>query len=127
MERAVRSDHSVFGRGRLLGLPVRYFADKETLCLYWPLGTVVIAGPKVLDFYAEFCAHRATCLKADGRDIKLLNLILGGRFGREMKQIRTHSPEEGCVPHCQNDDTDPSPYASLAVRTRSPRGGGNRA
>ena len=27
----------------------RYFGDKETLCLYWPLGTVVIAGPKVLD------------------------------------------------------------------------------
>ena len=27
----------------------RYFGDKETLCLYWPLGTVVITGPKVLD------------------------------------------------------------------------------
>jgi hypothetical protein len=24
----------------------RYFGDKETLCLYWPLGTVVITGPK---------------------------------------------------------------------------------
>ena len=45
---------------------------------YWPLGTVVIAGPKVLDFYAGFCAHRATCLKADGKDIKVLNLILSG-------------------------------------------------
>jgi hypothetical protein len=44
----------------------RYFGDKETLCLYWPLGTVVVAGPKVLGFYAGFCAHRATCLKADG-------------------------------------------------------------
>jgi hypothetical protein len=43
-----------------------------------PLGTVVIAGPKVLDFYAGFCAHRATCLKADGKDIKVLNLILSG-------------------------------------------------
>jgi hypothetical protein len=28
--------------------------------------TVVIAGPKVLDFYGGFCADRATCLKADG-------------------------------------------------------------
>jgi hypothetical protein len=65
----------------------RYFSDKETLCLYWPLGTVVIAGPKVLDFYAGFCAHRATCLKADGKDIKVLNLIsLAIRTGR-MKQI----------------------------------------
>ena len=58
--------------------PSRYFGDKETLCVYWPLGTVVIAGPTVLDFYAGFCAHRATCLKADGKDIKVLNLILSG-------------------------------------------------
>src|ERR1700738_3996968 len=47
----------------------RYFGDQETLCLYWPLVTVVITGPKVLNFYAGFCAHRATCLKADGKDI----------------------------------------------------------
>jgi hypothetical protein len=32
----------------------------------------------VLDFYAGFCAHRATCLKADGKDIKVLNLMLSG-------------------------------------------------
>ncbi len=32
----------------------------------------------MLDFYAGFCAHRATCLKADGKDIKVLNLILSG-------------------------------------------------
>jgi hypothetical protein len=53
----------------------RYFGDKETLYLYWPLGTVTITGPKVLDFYAGFCAHRATCLKADGSDVTDLNLI----------------------------------------------------
>jgi hypothetical protein len=52
--------------------------DLLTRSTYWPLGTVVIAGPKVLDFYAGFCAHRATCLKADGRDIRVLNLILSG-------------------------------------------------
>jgi hypothetical protein len=56
----------------------RYFGDKETLCLYWPLGTAVITGPKVLDFYAGFCAHRATCLKPDGKDITDLKLILSG-------------------------------------------------
>jgi hypothetical protein len=49
----------------------RYFGEKETLCLYWPLATVVIAGPKVLNFYAVFCAHRATSLKCDGKDIPL--------------------------------------------------------
>ena len=34
----------------------RYFGEGQTLCVYWPLGTVVIAGPKVLDFYSGFCA-----------------------------------------------------------------------
>jgi hypothetical protein len=32
----------------------------------------------VLDFYAAFCAHPATCFKADGNDIKVLNLIFSG-------------------------------------------------
>jgi hypothetical protein len=32
----------------------RYFGEKETLCLYWPLGTLVIAGPKVLDSTLDF-------------------------------------------------------------------------
>jgi hypothetical protein len=65
----------------------RYFADKEALGLYWPLGTVVITGPEVLDFYSGFCAHRATCLKADGKDIKALNLILSGDSDRENETV----------------------------------------
>jgi hypothetical protein len=42
------------------------------------LKTGHITGPKVLDFYAGFCAHRATCLKADGKDIAELKLLLNG-------------------------------------------------
>ena len=61
----------------------RYLGDRGTLCLYWPLGTVVITGPKVLDFYAGFCAHRATCLKADGQDITDLKLVLDGNSSAE--------------------------------------------
>jgi hypothetical protein len=53
----------------------RYLGDKETLCLYWPLGTVVIKGPKALDFYACFCAHRATSVKSDGKDILSVTLV----------------------------------------------------
>jgi hypothetical protein len=53
----------------------RYFGDKETLCLYWPLGTVVITGPKALDFYARFCAHGATSLKSDGKDILSVTMV----------------------------------------------------
>jgi hypothetical protein len=33
--------------------------------------------------YAAFCAHRATCLKADGRDITALTLILNGDSNAE--------------------------------------------
>jgi hypothetical protein len=61
----------------------RYFGDKKTLCLYWPLATVVITGPKVLDFYAGFCANRATCVKADGSEITNLKLILNGDSNSE--------------------------------------------
>jgi hypothetical protein len=43
---------------------------------------LVITGPKVLDFYAGFCAHRATCLNADGKDITDLKLILNGAVER---------------------------------------------
>jgi hypothetical protein len=56
--------------------PAGISATERRLCLYWPLGTLVITGPKVLDFYSGFCAHRATCLKADGKDITDLKLIL---------------------------------------------------
>jgi hypothetical protein len=60
----------------------RYFGDKATLCLYWPLGTAVITGPKVLDFYAGFCAHRATSIKADGKDILSVTMVLNSEHSR---------------------------------------------
>jgi hypothetical protein len=64
-----------------VGFPVfsltasRYFGDKETLCLYWPLRTVIVTGPKALEFYTGFCAHRATSLKCDGKDILSVTLV----------------------------------------------------
>ena len=60
----------------------RYFVEKETPCLYWPLGTVVITGPKALDFYADFCAHRATSLKCDGKDILSVTMVLNSEHSR---------------------------------------------
>ena len=62
----------------LVSAPAGISATKKHSVFIGRLGTVIIAGPKVLDFYAGFCAHRATCLKADGKDIKVLNLILSG-------------------------------------------------
>ena len=78
----VRGDyrfHTEDGPTDLAGL----FGDKETLCLYWPLGNVVITGPKVLDFYAGFCAHRATSLKSDGKDILSVTMVLNSDHSRE--------------------------------------------
>ena len=69
----------------------RYFGDRKTLCLYWPVGTVVITGPKVLDFYAAFSAHRATCLMTDGKDITNLKLIINGDFQPENEAGRLKS------------------------------------
>ena len=54
---------------------------RTALCLYWLIeGIVVITGLKVLDFYAGFCTHRATYLKASGKDITDLKLILSDNF-----------------------------------------------
>jgi hypothetical protein len=44
----------------------------ERHCISTPLGTIVITGPKALDF---FCAHRATSIKSDGRDILSVTLV----------------------------------------------------
>ena len=49
---------------------------RERLLVDWDLGTLVIAGPKVLDLYDDFCSHRATSLKADGKDILSVTMIL---------------------------------------------------
>jgi hypothetical protein len=55
---------------------VHYSARQECLLITWTLGTLVIAGPKVLEFYDDFCNHRATSLKSDGKDILVVTMVL---------------------------------------------------
>ena len=55
---------------------IHYSAKHERLLITWMLGTLVIAGPKVLEFYDDFCNHRATALKADGKDILSVTMML---------------------------------------------------
>jgi hypothetical protein len=55
---------------------IHYSVRHKRLLITWPLGTLVIAGPKVLEFYDEFCNHRATSLKADGKDILAVTIVL---------------------------------------------------
>ncbi|MGA8659635.1 MAG: hypothetical protein WB586_26225 [Chthoniobacterales bacterium] len=54
----------------------RYMPSQERLILYWSLGTLGITGPKALEFYDDFANHRATLLKADGKDILSVKLVL---------------------------------------------------
>ena len=37
---------------------IHYSARHESLLITWTLGTLVLAGPKVLEFYDDFCNHR---------------------------------------------------------------------
>jgi len=53
-----------------------YSAEHERLLITWALGTLVIAGPKVLEFYDDFCNHRATSLKSDRKDILAVTMVL---------------------------------------------------
>jgi hypothetical protein len=46
-----------------------YSAKEQRLLIDWPLGTIVVTGPKTLEFYEQFSNHRATLLRADGKDI----------------------------------------------------------
>jgi len=55
---------------------IHYSTRHERLLITWTLGTLVIAGPKVLEFYDDFCNLRATFLKADGKDILAVIMVL---------------------------------------------------
>jgi hypothetical protein len=49
----------------------------QRLILYFPLATIrVTGGPKVLEFYEAFAKQRATLLKADGKDILSVKMVL---------------------------------------------------
>ena len=55
---------------------IHYSAKHDRLLINWTLGTLVIAGPKVHEFYDDFCNHRATSLKSDGKDILAVTMVL---------------------------------------------------
>ena len=43
--------------------------EHQTVTLEFGAGTVWIIGPKAYEFCSLFCKHKATLLKADGKDI----------------------------------------------------------
>jgi hypothetical protein len=68
--------------GDCIGLPFfslidcRFMPVKEAALFEFQVGSIVIQGPKSLDFFQEFCRQRATCVKADGKDILSVTLIV---------------------------------------------------
>ena len=59
-----------------------YNPEHQSLLIDWSLGTIVVTGPKAWDFYDLFCNHRATLLKADGKDILAVTMALNA--GRDV-------------------------------------------
>ena len=57
-------------------LNARLLPKKEAVLLEFQAGNIVLQGPKVREFYEEFCRQRATAVKADGKDILSVTLVL---------------------------------------------------
>ena len=55
-------------------LGTHYNPKVESLLIQFALGTIFVTGPKACDFYDQFCKHRATLLKADGKDILAVSM-----------------------------------------------------
>ena len=70
-----------------------YYSAKERRPLVnWPLGTIVVTGPKTLEFYEQFSNHRATLLRADGKDILSVKMHLNSE-GLAEKDAELVTPE----------------------------------
>lgn len=52
--------------------------EQQRLLMDCSIGSVVVIGPKAWDFYDAFCSRRATMLKADGKDILNVTIVLRG-------------------------------------------------
>jgi len=71
-----------------------YSAKERRLLIDWPLGTVVVTGPKTFEFYEQFSNHRATLLRADGKDILSVKMHLNSE-GLAEKDVELVTPEIG--------------------------------
>ena len=94
MERAVRSYLSVLGGGGLWGFP--FLVQRQPVFRRQRHTLSLLAAryrchrrPEGARFLRWVLRHRATCLKADGKDIKVLNLILGGDLaGKSSRSLK---------------------------------------
>ena len=71
-----------------------YSAKEQRLLIDCGLGTIVVTGPKALEFYEQFSNHRATLIKADGKDILSVKMHLNSE-GLAKKDAEVVTPEIG--------------------------------
>jgi hypothetical protein len=74
-----------------------YGAENQRLLIDWPVGTIMVTGPKTLEFYEQFSNHRATLIKADGKDILSVKMHLNSERQAEEKG-RSMCTENGSSP-----------------------------
>jgi hypothetical protein len=71
-----------------------YSTRDQRLLIDWTSGTIVVTGPKTLEFYEQFSNHRATLLRADGKDILSVRMHLNSE-GLAEKDAEVVTPEIG--------------------------------
>jgi hypothetical protein len=74
-----------------------YCAKDQRLLIDWALGTIMVVGPKALDFYDDFSNHCATLVKADGKDILSVTMHLRSEADAE-------ADAEAIIPELTDDD-----------------------
>ena len=65
----------------------------NALLIDWPLGTIVVTGPKTLEFYEQFSNHRATLIRADGKDILSVRMHLNSERQAE-EDVQAMAPKD---------------------------------
>jgi hypothetical protein len=71
-----------------------YSAKERRLLIDWPLGTIVVTGPKTLEFYEQFSNHRAALIRPDGKDIVSVKMHLNSE-GLAEKDAELATPKIG--------------------------------
>jgi hypothetical protein len=69
-----------------------YNTKDQRLLIDWPLGTIVVMGPKSYEFYEQFSNHQATLIRADGKDILSVKMHLNSE-GQPEKGMEVVTPE----------------------------------
>ena len=71
-----------------------YSAKEQRLLIDGPVGTIVVAGPNALECFEQFSNHRATLIRADGKDILSVKMHLNSE-GLAEKDAEVVTPEIG--------------------------------